>query len=149
MHVARESLSAGRKPRRRFRAVRSWDQRRRWQRGEPQLASDSSLEKILRQTENVRGRRGASTVARLWRRGRRDCEWHLSKKKKKKTDIMINPWSMINLPITHTSLENDNARNNTYTTTRRRHWILKSLPSEKPVWFIVRLHPLSCTLPSQ
>lgn len=91
MHVARESLSAGRKPRRRFRAVRSWGQGRWWQRGEPELVPDSSLEKIIRQTENVRGRRGASTVARLWRRGRRDCEWRLSdKKKKRKNNITIN-----------------------------------------------------------
>ena len=82
MHVARESLSAGREPRRRFRAVRSRGEGRWWQRGEPELVPDSHLEKILRQTENVRGRRRASTVARLWRRGRRDCEWSLSDKKK-------------------------------------------------------------------
>lgn len=74
VHVAREGLPADHQPRGRFRAVRSRDQGRRWERGESELAPDPALEKILRQTQDVRGRRRAFTLARLWRRRRRDCE---------------------------------------------------------------------------
>ncbi|XP_015587964.1 beta-1-syntrophin isoform X4 [Cephus cinctus] len=72
LRLARQSLPAGRQPRGRLHALRSWDARRRRQWNQPRLPTYSSLEKVLRQAQDVRGRRCSPPVARLWWRRRRN-----------------------------------------------------------------------------
>lgn len=76
MSLARKSLSAGRQPRGGLRPVRGRNARNRnRKRRESRLTAGPPVEKILRQIENVRGRRRSSPLARLRRRRRRDREY--------------------------------------------------------------------------
>lgn len=74
--MARQGLSVGRQPRGRIRALRCRHAGNCRKRREPRVTARAALEKILRQIENVRGRRRPSSVARFRRRRWRNCEYY-------------------------------------------------------------------------